>query len=194
MLTEDQDLDGILALQFVVAWAGEGLCDPPRLSWWRTDLIDEAGGGDLFRRLLPRTWAWAGLETARTAAILADRKARASMGNPDHARTLFHWGAALDEKLAQRLRHHKLSMVPPAKALPMPLDVTAPFSRPTLEEALRVLRSGPSPPRIEERPSGRHVQGRLPEDPVQAAGHLAAALLPLGNHYPCPYYLHADPA
>ncbi|MEH1827217.1 MAG: BrxE family protein [Nostoc sp.] len=41
-------LDNILALQIIVAWAGEGICDPKRLNWWRTDLIDENGGGDLF--------------------------------------------------------------------------------------------------------------------------------------------------
>ena len=43
-------LDKILALQIMVAWAGEGACEPKRLDWWRTDLIDEYGGGDLFTR------------------------------------------------------------------------------------------------------------------------------------------------
>ena len=37
-------LDAILALQLTVAWAGEGLADPKRLEWWRTDLVDELGG------------------------------------------------------------------------------------------------------------------------------------------------------
>jgi hypothetical protein len=36
-------LDKILALQIMVAWAGEGACEPKRLDWWRTDLIDELG-------------------------------------------------------------------------------------------------------------------------------------------------------
>ncbi|WP_395830945.1 hypothetical protein [Archangium violaceum] len=40
-------LDTILALQLTVAWAGEGRCEPARLGWWQTDLVDEAGGGDL---------------------------------------------------------------------------------------------------------------------------------------------------
>ena len=47
-------LDAILALQLTVAWAGEGLSDPKRLDWWRTDLVDALGGGDLFARLLPK--------------------------------------------------------------------------------------------------------------------------------------------
>ena len=34
-------LDQVLALQIMVAWAGEGICEPKRLDWWRTDLIDE---------------------------------------------------------------------------------------------------------------------------------------------------------
>jgi len=49
--TSQNLLDTILALQMTVAWAGEGLCDPKRLNWWRTDLVDELGGGDLFQRL-----------------------------------------------------------------------------------------------------------------------------------------------
>jgi len=84
-------LDEILALQLTIAWAGEGLCQPKRLDWWRTDLIDDAGGGDLFARLLPRTKAWASLEAARIAAARADRAAREQMApgvqTPSHART-----------------------------------------------------------------------------------------------------------
>ena len=42
----DSVLDDILTLQLTVAWAGEGLCEPKRLDWWKTDVIDEMGGGD----------------------------------------------------------------------------------------------------------------------------------------------------
>ncbi len=62
-------LDAILALQLTVAWAGEGLADPKRLDWWRTDLVDPMGGGDLFARLFPKTHRWASLEAVRKAAI-----------------------------------------------------------------------------------------------------------------------------
>jgi hypothetical protein len=50
-------LDEILALQFLVAWAGEGRCKPRRFGWWDTDLVDPDGGGDLLARLAPRTHA-----------------------------------------------------------------------------------------------------------------------------------------
>jgi hypothetical protein len=67
----DTALDEILALQITAAWAGEGACVPPRLGWWRTDLVDPAGGGDLLARLLPKTHAWASIEAVREAAIRA---------------------------------------------------------------------------------------------------------------------------
>jgi hypothetical protein len=76
-------LDDILAIQLSVAWAGEGRCEPRRLGWWETDLIDPRGGGDLMARLLPRTAAWAGLEAVREAAMRVDRKARAALPDPD---------------------------------------------------------------------------------------------------------------
>ncbi|KYF49442.1 hypothetical protein BE08_33000 [Sorangium cellulosum] len=50
-------LDEILALQLTVAWASEAAGEPPRLGWWRSDLVDPEAGGDLFVRLLPRTTA-----------------------------------------------------------------------------------------------------------------------------------------
>lgn len=60
--------DQILALQFTIAWAGEGRSQPKRLGWWDTDLVDEAGGGDFFARLAPRTHAWAALEAVVVTA------------------------------------------------------------------------------------------------------------------------------
>ncbi len=44
-------VDEILALQLAVAWAGEGVCEPERLGWWKTDMVDPDGGGDLMRGL-----------------------------------------------------------------------------------------------------------------------------------------------
>lgn len=84
----DETLDAILALQLTVAWAGEGRCTPRRLGWWDTDLIDEAGGGDLLARLLPKTHAWASLEAVREAARRTDAKARGRMADPDKMRSL----------------------------------------------------------------------------------------------------------
>jgi hypothetical protein len=48
MLNATNDtIDKILTLQIMVA--GEGGCEPKRLDWWRTNLIDEYGGGDLLQ-------------------------------------------------------------------------------------------------------------------------------------------------
>ncbi len=45
VLAVDLDLlDLILDWQMTIAWAGEANCEPSRLGWWRTDLIDELGG------------------------------------------------------------------------------------------------------------------------------------------------------
>ena len=59
--------DDILALQLTIAWAGETAGDPPRLGWWKSDLVDREGGGDLFARLVPKTAEWAGLGLVRDA-------------------------------------------------------------------------------------------------------------------------------
>jgi hypothetical protein len=73
------DLDATLTIQFPVAWAGEA-GDPPRLGWWRTDMVSEYGGEDLFPRLLPNTWQWVTLravcEAARRADVASCREAR----------------------------------------------------------------------------------------------------------------------
>jgi hypothetical protein len=100
-------LDEILALQFLVAWAGEGRCRPKRLAWWDTDLVDPDGGGDLFARLAPRTHAWAALEAVREAARQTDANARQRHGDPDRLRTIFFLGFEADETLSDRLAAHK---------------------------------------------------------------------------------------
>jgi hypothetical protein len=52
------EIDRALTAQLAVAWAGER-GDPKRLDWWRSDLVSEYGGEDLFMRLLPSTYRWA---------------------------------------------------------------------------------------------------------------------------------------
>ena len=69
------ELDALLTAQIAVAWAGEG-GDEPRLGWWRTDLVDEYGGEDLFARLLPHTARWAVLQAVREAARRTDARLR----------------------------------------------------------------------------------------------------------------------
>ncbi len=132
------DLDIILSLQIMAAWAGEGMSEPGRLGWWRTDLVDEAGGGDLFRRQFSRTHRWAFLEAVRKAAIMSDARARLAMARPDMVRTLFFQGFDRDEKLEERLAFHKREATPPARALPFPVD---PYTWWTASSPM----SGPSP-------------------------------------------------
>ena len=87
-----EQLDEILKLQLTVAWAGEARTEPPRLGWWQTGMCDEFGGEDLLKRLTPRTWRWAVLETARAAAKRVDDQARSQAYNPDHLVTLYRLG------------------------------------------------------------------------------------------------------
>lgn len=179
-----QALDTILAWQFTIAWAGEGLGDLNRLKWWRTDLVDEAGGGDFMQRLAPRTHRWAALEAVRHAAFLADQKARLGMANPDGVVTLYFWGFELDEKLTERIREHKGSLKNPEDVLPLPLNISpsAKFNRTELEMALQP-ESG-----YRLQPGGRELKGFAPEDFSQAARLLAGALLPLTDSYPAPHF------
>src|SRR3954463_4150117 len=97
------DLDRILTAQLVVAWAGEGGEDK-RLGWWRSDLVSEFGGKDLFRRLLPHTWPWAVLQAVREAARRKDAEFRRQDHNPDRILSLFSLGFELDERLEERLQ------------------------------------------------------------------------------------------
>jgi hypothetical protein len=79
------------------AWAGEKNARPQRLGWWRTDILDETGAGDLLSRLTPRTQEWAALEAVREAARSVDERTRRRSATPDRILTLFHFGFELDE-------------------------------------------------------------------------------------------------
>lgn len=179
-------LDTILAHQLTVAWAGEGRCEPRRLGWWDTDLVDEAGGGDFFRRLLPRTRAWASLEAVREAARRVDAKARRKMVDPDRMRTLFFLGFEVDELVGERLAALKREGRPPAEALPFPIGFDARFSTQALEAALR--RPGTDAAAYTIVPGGRRLKGAYPASLEPAVRQLAAALLPLADQYPLPFF------
>lgn len=179
----DGVLDAVLALQFTVAWAGEGRCSPRRLGWWDTDLIDPAAGGDFFERLLPQTHLWASLEAVREAARLHDAKARAKMADPDRMRTIFFLGFELDEQLGDRLSTLKRGALPPSEALPLPLPLTEEFSEKKLIPAL-----GGGDAEFAVVPGGRHVKGTRPDAPDALVRRLAAALVPFAAQYPLPFY------
>lgn len=177
-------LDTIIALQMTVGWAGEGLCVPPRLGWWNTDLIDELGGGDLFQRLFPKSHLWASLEMVRKVAIHADKLARMRAANPDQIRTLFHWGYEIDESLRQRLRELKFLGLPPTSVLPFPAALYEPFSKAEFERAIAY------DPKVnfEITPIGRAIAGVMPQELDLCALILASALLPLASTYPMPFF------
>ncbi len=180
----DQALDAVLALQLTVARAGEGLCEPTRLGWWQTDLVDELGGGDLLARLLPESHRWAALETVRQAAMAADRKARQAMARPGQVRTLFFWGFEIDETLDNRLAWHKRSAAAPPEER-LETGITDRFSRRDLEELLRT-----PGPEVEYSivPGGRQVKMDPATDLELRSRRLAAALLPLAEGYPMPFF------
>jgi hypothetical protein len=179
-------LDTVLALQITVAWAGEGRSQPSRLGWWQTDLVDEAGGGDLLARLLPRTHSWASLEAVRESARRADAMARKAMAPSDSIHSLFFLGFEIDERLAERLGSLKRAGASPQSALPFPISLSAPFNRDALTEALRQPGSGDAPYTVT--PGGRQLKEAMPTSLELAVRNLAAALLPLPEQYPLPFY------
>ena len=183
----DSTLDSILVWQFVVAWAGEGYCVPPRLGWWRTDLIDDAGGGDFLKRLLPKTHLWASLEAMRQAAIQIDQQKRQRLAEADQVNTLFFWGFSLDEQLKDRLAVHKRSQRAPAEQLDLPLDLWAAFVQTDLEAVLNIptASDGQGYELVTE---GRAMQGTPPQSLELRSQRLAAALLPLTDEYSMPFY------
>jgi hypothetical protein len=184
-----EHLDEILGIQLALAWAGESPGgEHPRLGWWKTDLIDAEAGGDLWKRLLPRTHRWAGLDAARRAARLTDERLRKANARADDMLTLFHFGFELDEALDERLAHHRLDARPPVEVLPL-LHVTtralnkdalhAQLSAPGLDTSFTVL------------PAGRQLKRLATGGPQQLARRLACALLKdAPAEYPLPFVLN----
>lgn len=178
-------LDTILAVQLTVAWAGESREQTKRLGWWQTDLVDAKGGGDFMVRLLPRTHAWASLEAVREAARRVDEQGRRGMADRDQLRSLYFLGFDVDERLSERLAEHKRSGVAPAQALPLPQALDASFSAERFTESLRAQGKAPG---FDVVPSGRQLEGPMPEGLEAAVRNLAAALVPPPERYPLPFY------
>lgn len=177
-----QQLDGILALQLTVAWLGESAGEPPRLGWWKSDLVDPEGGGDLFARLVPRTARWASLSLVREAARRVDEAARDKLGDADRIWSLFRFGFALDEQLDDRLAQHRTSLAEPEAVLGPHFLVGKLAGREAIASFLQSLGT----PKVDIVPNGRRLRASA-LDPVEAARLLAAALLPLGPEYPLPH-------
>lgn len=180
-----EELDVVLMLQCLVGWAGEGLTDPPRLNWWSTQLLDEWGGEDLFKRLFPRTFEWALLEATRKVAIQLDRRKRTSLAQPDCVCTLFFWGFGIDEKLEERLILHKQNRNQPYDVLNFPLDLREEFEEKAFKEAIQSLNSEIA---FKIVPEGREIKQTIPESIADAAKNLISGLIPISGEYPMPFY------
>ena len=177
-------LDKILTLQLAIGWAGEGKTEPPRLGWWRTALSDEFAGEDLFKRLTPRTWRWAVLETARAAARKVDAEARAQAADADQLVSLFRLGFAIDEQVDDRLAELKQSGVDPVDALPELGKLVATWNA----DAFIAWCKGLGKADVVPSSIGRRLKGEPPRDPAATAQALAAALAPIAARYPAPHF------
>ena len=180
----NEQLDRILLLQLAIAWAGETITDPPRLGWWRTEMCDEFGGEDLLKRLTPKTWQWAVVESARAAAKRVDERARNRADDPDHLLTLYRLGFEADEQLDERLLELKQSGVSPAEAFPAFAELRADWS----SERIAAWLGEHGEPGYSATATGRRLKGRVPKDLSEAAKKLAAALLPLEKDYVLPHF------
>jgi hypothetical protein len=178
-------LDSILSFQLIVAWAGEG-GETGRLNWWGSSLTDEAEGGDFLGRALPTTARWAGLECARKAAHFVDERLRTSqLDRPDAARTIFFLGFAMDEALDERLRAIKLAGGAPVDMPFLDLINHSPFDRGKFAQFCKSLSGAPL---IKRGPIGREITGLHPKSPRDLIERLVAALVPVPEAYPLPFY------
>lgn len=178
------EIDFALTAQLVVAWAGEA-GDEKRLAWWRSDLISEFSGEDLFKRLLPHTWQWAVLQGAREAARRKDADLRRRDHNPDRILSLYSFGFELDERIEERLQDLKRSGRQPQEALPGLQDGIQPaWDRNHFHDWV----DGHGKVETVLEPAGRRLVGDLPPTLEQQVKRLVAALSPLSDSYPLPHF------
>ncbi len=184
-VTDLADLDLALTAQLRVAWAGEA-GEERRLGWWRSDLVSEFGGEDLFRRLLPNTWPWAVLQGAREAARRRDAELRRQSDDPGRVVTLFSLGFDLDERLDERLQALKAASAPPHEALPGLSDVSGTAAWRPAAFLAWAESHGPAP--FTASPLGRRLPGAPPTALPALVSALVAALAPLSDAYPLPHF------
>jgi hypothetical protein len=178
------EVDFALTAQVIVAWAGEG-GEEPRLGWWRSDLVSEFGGEDLFRRLLPHTWQWAVLQGVREAARRKDAELRAKDHDPDQIISLFNLGFELDERLEERLLDLKRSGAPPRQALPGLQNGMPPtWNRDIFLDWV----AGHGSVEPKPAPAGRRLEGDVPVSLVSTVRQLVAALAQPADAYPLPHF------
>jgi hypothetical protein len=179
------EIDALLTVQIAVAWAGEKGREEPRLGWWRSDLVSEYGGQDLFQRLLPHTWQWAMLQAAREAARRRDAELRGQDHDPDRILSLYRLGFEIDEHVEERLQGLKRSAKDPQDALPGLRDVIA---EPWHAERFGDWVQGHGEVKFVKAPIGRRLTGNAPAPLDRLVRSLVAALWPLADDYPLPHY------
>lgn len=181
------DLDMALTSQLVVAWAGE-TGEERGLGWWRSDLVSEYGGEDLFRRLLPGTWRWAVLQGAREAARRTDAELRRQDHDPDRIVSLFNLGFELEERIEERFQDLKRSGRAPDEALPGLAVVSDGWCRDQFWDWV----TGHGEADTTASPVGRRLKGSPPIALDQRVRKLVAALAPAVGLYPLPHYRRAS--
>jgi hypothetical protein len=180
-------IDLALTAQIVVAWAGEA-GEHTRLGWWRSDLVSEFGGEDLFRRLLPSTWAWAVLQAARETARRRDAELRRQDHDPDRILSLFSLGFELDERIDERLHDLKRSGRDPKEALPGLAIIDEGWDRHRFVEW--VTSHGEAD--TVATPIGRRLKGSPPLALDQQVRRLVSGLAPAADSYPLPHFRRAS--
>jgi hypothetical protein len=178
----DSTLDHVLALQFTVAWLGEG---HGRRNWWRSGLVDQDGGLDFFERVAPCRPAWIALDAARRAATAVDGSLRRRSG-VHRLRTLFHFDFEINERLEQRLIDLRAEGGDPFDRLALPFR---PDTERETDAAVAFLSDQTATePVYAPSPSGRELPGPPPAALDRAASVLAATLVPPADGYPMAHF------
>lgn len=178
------ELDRVLTAQLVVAWAGEG-GEEKRLGWWRSDLVSEFGGEDLFQRLLPYTWQWAVLQGARAAARATDAELRRRDHNPDRILSLYNLGFEIDERIDERFQELKQSRRAPKEALPGLVDgIEMTWDGSHFNDWVMGHGEGETVATS----IGRRLKGEPPSSLDLLVRRLVAGLAPLADSYPLPHF------
>lgn len=181
-----REIDLLLSAQLIVAWAGERGApggEDRRLGWWRTSLVSEFGGHDLFMRLLPETWEWAALQGVREAARRHDAELRSQAADPDEIISLFRLGFEIDERTDERLYELKRAGAAPNVALPelnlLAENWDAESFHSWIQQHGKAAHSAA--------PIGRLIKG-TPSAFPKVVSELVAALSPLPQTYPLPHF------
>lgn len=181
------ELDLLLASQVAVAWAGENGMggDERRLGWWRSDLVSEYGGQDLFKRLLPHTWRWGMLQGVREVARRRDAQLRGQDHDPDRIVSLYRLGFEIDERVEQRWQDLKRSGKSPLEALPALREL---LDEPWDSDRFGDWIQGHGEANFVKAPIGRRLRGAEPPSLDATVRSLVAGLWPLADEYPLPHY------